>query len=310
MPDVSTTPAASPPAERVIPVRHWGRLAAGVIAGALLAALLAFFATNEQIKWEAVGRYLFAPTVLQGVWVTVQLTVLSMVIGVALGVVLAVMRQSSNGVLRWVSGLYVWFFRGTPVLVQIVFWFNIALFVPMIGFGEFQVSTNQVVTSFVAALLALSLNEAAYMAEIIRAGITSIDRGQGEAAAALGYTPLQTMTRIVLPQALRVIVPPTGNETINMLKTTSLVSVVAAQDLLTRVQEISARNYLVIELLIVASLWYIAMTTVASVGQYYLERRLSRGYARAPEKLTLGALLRGLLPLRPTATRTSGRSVR
>lgn len=295
----------SPPVERVVPVRHWGRLVAGAIAAVLLAGLLVFFATNEQIRWEAVGRYLFAPTVLQGVWVTLQLTVLSMVIGVALGVVLAVMRQSPNGVLRWVAGLYIWFFRGTPVLVQIVFWFNIALFVPVIAIGEFSVSTNQIVTSFVAALLALSLNEAAYMAEIIRAGITSIDRGQGEAAAALGYTPLQTMSRIVLPQALRVIVPPTGNETINMLKTTSLVSVVAAQDLLTRVQEISARNYLVIELLLVASIWYIAMTTVASVGQYYLERRLSRGYARSAQKLTFASLLRGLLPLRPSGRRAS-----
>ncbi|PRA81186.1 amino acid ABC transporter permease [Microbacterium sp. MYb66] len=292
-------------AERVIPVRHRGRFVAGTVAIILLGGLLYFFATNEQIRWDAVGRYLFGPTVLQGVWVTIQLTVLSMVIGVVLGVVLAVMRQSANGVLRWIAGLYIWFFRGTPVLVQIVFWFNIALFVPMIGVGEFQVSTNQLVTGFVAALLALSLNEAAYMAEIIRAGITSIDRGQGEAAAALGYTPLQTMTRIILPQALRVIVPPTGNETINMLKTTSLVSVVAAQDLLTRVQEISARNYLVIELLIVASIWYIAMTTVASVGQYYLERRLSRGYARTPDKLTFRSVLRGMLPLRSTARSTS-----
>jgi polar amino acid transport system permease protein len=295
----------SAPVERVIPVRRWGRLTAGVIAAAVLVGLLVFFATNEQIRWDAVGRYVFAPTVLQGVWVTIQLTVLSMLIGVALGVVLAVMRQSQNGVLRWTAGLYVWFFRGTPVLVQIVFWFNIALFVPVIAIGEFTVSTNSVVTSFVAALLALSLNEAAYMAEIIRAGITSIDRGQSEAAAALGYTPLQTMSRIVLPQALRVIVPPTGNEAINMLKTTSLVSVVAAQDLLTRVQEISARNYLVIELLIVASIWYIAVTTIASIGQYYLERRLSRGYARSNQKLTLASLIRGLLPLRPTGRRAS-----
>jgi len=291
--------------ERVVPVRHWGRLAAGVLAALALAALLWFFATNDNIRWSAVGRYLFGPTVLEGVWVTLQLTVLSMVIGVVLGVVLAVMRQSKNGVLRWVAGLYVWFFRGTPVLVQIVFWFNIALFVPTITIGGFSVSTNTIVTSFGAALLALALNEAAYMAEIIRAGITSIDRGQAEAASALGYTPLQTMTHIVLPQALRVIVPPTGNETINMLKTTSLVSVVAAQDLLTRVQEISARNYLVIELLIVASIWYIALTTVASVGQYYLERRLSRGYARGRKRLTAGDLLRGLLPIRTTERRPS-----
>lgn len=284
--------------ERIVPVRHWGRWLAGGLSLAALASVAYFFASNEQIRWSVVGEYLTGGTIMQGVLVTLELTVLSMLIGVLLGVVLAVMRRSENGVLRWIAGLYIWFFRGTPILVQIVFWFNIALFVPTVGFGSFEVSTNTLISGFTAALLALSLNEAAYMAEIIRAGITSIDRGQGEAASALGYTPLQTMRYIVLPQAMRVIVPPTGNETINMLKTTSLVSVVAAQDLLTRAQEISARNYLVIELLIVASIWYILMTTVLTIAQYFLEKRLSRGYARASRPLSARQVLLDLLPIR------------
>jgi polar amino acid transport system permease protein len=186
------------------------------------------------------------------------------------------MRLSPNPVLKGFSGLYIWFFRGTPLLVQIIFWFNIQLFIPSIDIGPIHFDTNDIVTAFVAALLALSLNEAAYMAEIMRGGLMAVDSGQAEAAKALGYTPLQSMLRIIFPQALRVIIPPIGNQTISMLKTTSLVSVVAAQDLLTRAQNIYARNFLIIELLIVASIWYLVMTTVASGIQYLIERRLGR----------------------------------
>lgn len=268
----------STPEERMIPVKYWGRRIAGVVVAALLCLLLIFFAKNKQIRWDIVERYLATKSILQGALITLELTVLSMILGTFLGVVLGVMRQSHNGVLRMTAGLYIWFFRGTPVLVQIIFWFNIALFVPTVGFGSHSIDTNRLVSSFTAALLALSLNEAAYMAEIIRGGITAIDRGQSEAAAALGYRPLQITRYVILPQALRVIIPPTGNETINMLKTTSLVSVIAAQDLLTRAQEISARNYMVIELLIVASVWYLIMTTILGLAQSFLERRLSRGY--------------------------------
>lgn len=168
------------------------------------------------------------------------------------------------------------------MLVQIIFWFNIQLFIPSIDLGFYQFDTNVIVTAFVAALLALSLNEAAYMAEIIRGGLLAIDDGQSEAAKALGYTPAQAMIRIIFPQALRVIIPPIGNQTISMLKTTSLVSVVAAQDLLTRAQNIYARNFLIIELLIVASLWYLIMTTVASGFQYLVEQRVGRSSKQTP----------------------------
>jgi polar amino acid transport system permease protein len=192
------------------------------------------------------------------------------------------MRLSTNPVLSAFASLYIWFFRGTPLLVQIIFWFNIQLFIPSIDIGSFHLDTNAIVTAFVAALLALSLNETAYMAEIMRGGMLAVDSGQQEAAKALGYTPTQAMVRIIFPQALRVIIPPIGNQTISMLKTTSLVSVVAAQDLLTRAQNIYARNFLIIELLIVASIWYLVMTTVASLIQYAIERRLGRSTNQAP----------------------------
>ncbi len=192
------------------------------------------------------------------------------------------MRLSPNAIVSGFASLYIWFFRGTPLLVQIIFWFNIQLFIPSIDIGSIHFDTNSIITAFVAALLALSLNEAAYMAEIMRGGLMAVDSGQQEAAKALGYTPTQAMLRIIFPQALRVIIPPIGNQTISMLKTTSLVSVVAAQDLLTRAQNIYAKNFLIIELLIVASIWYLVMTTVASSLQYMIERRLGRSTSDAP----------------------------
>jgi polar amino acid transport system permease protein len=272
-----TPGAAAAAAIEAVPVRHWGRWAAASIALALGVGLAFALATNENIDWSAVGGYLFDGAILSGLLVTIELTVLSMVIGIALGIVLAVMRLSSNPVLVTLSTGYTWFFRGTPLLVQIIFWFNIALLFPRLNLGVVDASTNTLITPFVAALLGLALNEAAYMAEIARAGISSVDRGQTEAAHALGFRPGQTMRRIVLPQAMRVIVPPTGNETIAMLKNTSLVAVIAAQDLLTKAQAIYSRTFEVVELLIVASLWYLVLTTVASVGQYQLEQRFARG---------------------------------
>jgi polar amino acid transport system permease protein len=203
-----------------------------------------------------------------------------MLIGIVLGVVVAVMRLSTNPVLKYVSFAFVWLFRGTPVLVQLIIWFNLALIFPHIGPGFAQADTNHVITPFVAALLGLGLNEAAYMSEIVRAGILSVDPGQTEAAHALGMTRTLMMRRIVLPQAMRIIIPPTGNETITMLKTTSLVAVIAANDLLTRAQAIYSSNYAVFELLLVASFWYLALTSVASVFQYFLERRFARGFSR------------------------------
>lgn len=261
----------------VVPLRHWGRVAGAVVAVAAVAAVLYIFATSRNVDWAAVLTYLPNADILSGLVVTIELTVLAMVLGAVLGTLLAIMRLSTNPVLRSVSTAYVWFVRSIPQLVQILFWFNIALFIPALALGPWSVSTNAVVTPIVAATLGLGLNEAAYMSEIVRAGILAIDPGQREAASALGYRPAQIMGRIVLPQAMRVIIPPSSNEVIGMLKATSLVSVIGAADLLTRAQSISSSNFKVIELLFVASFWYIVATTVASIGQYYLERRFAPG---------------------------------
>jgi len=263
-----------------VPTRHWGRwLAAGVIL-AFMAWLSYVVATNKNIRWNAVGTFLHDSSILDGLKITIELTLIAMAIGVALGILLALMHLSRNPVLSIFANFYIWVFRGTPLLVQIIFWYNIALIFPRIGFGSLSLNTNTVVTTFVAAILALGLNEGAYMSEIVRAGILSVTHGQMDAALATGLTQRQAMRHVVIPQALRVIVPPTGNQTIGMLKTTSLVSVIAAQDLLTRSQNIYAKNFLVIELLIVASIWYLALTTIASVGQYFLEKKFAAGATR------------------------------
>jgi polar amino acid transport system permease protein len=246
------------------------------------------FAANRRFEWSIIGRYLFSPRILHGVVATLELTAISMAIGIALGLVLAVMRLSPNPLVSSASWIYVWLFRGTPVYVQILFWAYISALYPFLSlglpFGGPQIAhanANSLITIFVAAILGLGLNEAAYMAEIVRAGILSVNEGQTEAAYALGMGRLTTIRRIVLPQAMRLIIPPTGNETISMLKTSSLVSVIAYTELLYAAQQIYAVNYDTIQLLIVASLWYLAMTSVLSVGQYYLERRFRRGSARA-----------------------------
>jgi polar amino acid transport system permease protein len=243
-------------------------------------------ATNPRFGWGHVGHYLFASEITHGVVVTIELTLVAQGIGIVLGVLLAVMRLSPNPLISGASWVYIWFFRGTPVLVQLLFWYSIATLFPTISLGIpfgpsfVHFSANSVITTFVTIILALGLNEGAYMSEIVRAGIISVDEGQTEAAHSLGMTRLQTMRRIVLPQAMRVIIPPTGNETISMLKTTSLASVVAGSDLLTRAQDISNVNFEVIPLLIVASIWYLVLTSVLYVGQYYLERYFARGSTR------------------------------
>ena len=237
-------------------------------------------------EWGVVGDYLFDSRVLHGLVLTLELTVLAMVIGIALGVILALMRLSPNPLLSTASWVYIWFFRGTPLLVQILFLNFIGALYPTIDLGIpfgpsfVHLDANTLITPFLAGLLALGLNEGAYMSEIVRAGIISVDEGQSDAAKALGMTRLQTMRRVVLPQAMRVIIPPTGNETISMLKNSSLVSVIAVAELLYAVQLIYAVNYKTIPLLIVASIWYLAATTVLSIGQYYLERHYGRGTAR------------------------------
>jgi polar amino acid transport system permease protein len=285
---------------KAIPVRRPGRWVAAAIILYLSAAIVQSVATNPRFQWGVIRHYFTSSRVLQGLITTLELTVLCMAIGIAIGIVLAVMRLSPNPLVSGASWLYIWFFRGVPVLVQILFWGFFAALYPRLSLGiplgpQFvHFSANSAITPFVAGMLALGLNEGAYMAEIVRAGFISVDEGQTEAAQSLGMTRLQTMRRIVLPQAMRVIVPPTGNETISMLKTTSLVSVIAVTDLLYSVELIYAVNYRTIPLLIVASIWYLIVTTVLSFGQYYLERYFGRGAARELPPTPLQRLRRSL----------------
>ena len=272
---------------KAIPVRHRGRWVAAAIILVLAAQFAHWLFTEPEFQWSVVRHYLFAPSILTGVVHTIELTIIAMFMGIVLGVVLAVMRLAANPIVSGAAWIYIWFFRGTPVLVQLIFWFalpsvvhSISLGVP---FGPAWLLTNDVqslVTKFIAVCLGLGLNEAAYMAEIARAGILSVDEGQVEAASALGMTRLQAMRRIVLPQAMRVIIPPTGNETISMLKTTSLAVFVSYNELLGAATNIYSRTYQVIPLLIVASLWYLFLTSILTFGQYYLERYFARGALR------------------------------
>jgi polar amino acid transport system permease protein len=292
-----------PPGEiRAVPVRHPGRWIAAVVIAVLVAALARSAATNPRFEWGVVGDYLFSSRILNGLVVTLELTVLAMAIGSVLGIVLALMRMSQSAVVSGTSWIYIWLLRGTPVLVQILFWNFISAVYPSIDLGIpfgpsfVHLNANTIITPFMAATLALGLNEGAYMSEIVRAGIISVDEGQHDAAHALGMTHLQTMRRIVLPQAMRVIIPPTGNETISMLKTTSLVAFIGLGDLLYSAQLIYATNYKTIALLIVASIWYLAVTSVLSIGQYYIERYYGRGSAREAAPTLLQRLRAGLWP--------------
>lgn len=277
----SADPSGTPPEFiKAVPVPHVGRWISGVLVVALLASLVYAFA-GADIQWSSVGDKLFDESVLKGAGRTLYISVLAMVLGVALGVVLAVMRLSDNPVTSYVAWLYIWFFRGTPVYVQLLLWFNLALIFPILNIpGIYKDEMTDVMTPFMCALLGLGLNEAAYMAEICRAGILSVDQGQSEASQALGMSKAKTMRRVVLPQALRVIIPPTGNEFINMLKTSALVYAVTYNELLRSTSQIGSTSYAVMEMLFVASIWYIVMTSVFSVGQYYLERRYARGSQR------------------------------
>jgi len=300
----ATEERARPEEIRAVPVRRPGRWLAAAVVLVVAVALVRSVATNPHFEWSVVGHYLFDPRILEGLRVTIELTVIAMAIGVALGLVLAVMRLSPNPLVSGGSWLYIWFFRGTPVLVQLLFWYNIAALYPKIGLGIpfgpafVHADANSLIPPFTAAILGLGLNEGAYMAEIVRAGIISVPEGQSDAARSLGMRRLQTMRRIVLPQAMRVIIPPTGNETISMLKTTSLVSVIAVGDLLLAAQNIYSQNFKTIQLLIVASIWYIVCTSVLYVGQYYLERYYGRGSVREQQEALPVRVLRGVLSFR------------
>jgi polar amino acid transport system permease protein len=283
----STTKSSKPPEPiKAIPVRHPGRWVAIVVIAVFGAMFVNSVLNNPSWQWTFQFENAFTPPVLRGVVTTLWLTAASMVIGVALGVALAIMRLSPNPVLSGAAWFYVWVFRGTPVLVQLVIWGNlnslyrqISLGVPF-GSEWFVFETRDLIPPIAAALLGLGLNEAAYMSEIIRAGILSVDEGQSEAASALGMSRMQTLRRIVLPQAMRVVVPPTGNETISMLKTTSLVAYVPYVELFFQTSAIGSRTFQPFPMLVTASLWYLAMTSVLMVGQYYIERYYARGSVR------------------------------
>src|ERR1700742_2547949 len=286
-------PSALPPFDTshddsipVVPLRHPVRRVVAILLLVFVGAIAWNVATNHRFGWDVVATYLFSAEILRGALLTVVLTVIAMVAGIALGTVLAVMRISDNPIVSRISRGYIWFFRGTPLLVQLIFWYNIAALYPTVSiglpFGGPEIvfgSANALITPLTAALLGLSLNEAAYMAEIIRGGIGSVDKGQYDAAHALGMNNIQLMRRIVLPQAMRVVLPPTGNEVISMLKSTTLVSVLAISDLLYSAQIIYSLNYRTIPLLIVASCWYLLLTSILSYFQKKLENHYGRGFA-------------------------------
>jgi polar amino acid transport system permease protein len=298
--------AAEPAAEDIqaVPVRHVGRWIAAAIVAVIAVSIVHSMATNRNFEWGLVGHYLFDPRITHGVVVTIELTIAAQALGIALGIVLAIMRLSPNPLVAGGSWLYVLFFRGTPVLVQLLFWSffgalyrTISLGIPF-GPAIVNLNSNTLITGFLTVVLGLGLNEGAYMSEIVRAGIISVEEGQADAARSLGMTRLQTMRRIVLPQAMRVIIPPTGNETISMLKTSSLVSTIAVAELLYSVDAIYSVNFKTIPLLIDASIWYLACTSVLYVGQYYLERYYGRGSSREQGATMPGLVLKGVLSFR------------
>ncbi|MER5350846.1 amino acid ABC transporter permease [Kitasatospora sp. NPDC002551] len=267
-------------------MRHPGRWAGAAVIVVLAAMLLHALIFNPAFQWDVVKDTLQNEQILRGIVVTLELTVLSMLMGVAGGVLLAIMRLSPNPLLSGTAWFYIWIFRGTPVLVQLVFWNFLGALWPKLSIGIpfgpelWSESTNTLIPTFTAALLGLGLNEAAYMAEIVRGGIQSVDEGQSEAAHALGMSRAATLRRIVLPQAMRVIIPPTGNETISMLKTTSLVQVISLSELFTAGHDIYSRTFQTIPVLVAVSIYYLIMTSILTVGQYYIERHYARGANR------------------------------
>lgn len=270
-----------------MPLRRPWRVVSAVVLLLVVALFIESLLTNKNIEYGVIGRYLLDAHILAGVGLTLLLTVLSMLVSTVLAIVIAAMRLSTNPVLSTLSWLYVWLFRGTPLLVQIVLWGYLGLLysrlsvgIPLTDIVFWSVDTNTIITAFVAGFLALTLNEAAYSSEIVRAGMLSVDEGQREAAYSLGMSPLFTFNRILLPQAMRVIIPPMGNELISMLKNTSLLSVIAVLELYTQASLISSQNLRQVELLVVVSIWYLFMTSLLSIPQYYLERRFGRGASR------------------------------
>lgn len=265
--------------------KRYGNWVAG--AAVVLVVVLVFRSalTNENFSWPAFGRYVFSPTILLGLARTVELAVIAMALSILAGIVLAVLRQSDNGVLNAVSGAYIWVFRATPLLVLLLLLYNIAALYPTVSLGIpfgpdlFSVATNSVITVAGAAIIGLTLHEAAYCAEIFRAGLVSVEHGQREAAEALGMPSGLILRRIVLPQAMRAIVPPLTNQFVNVVKTTSIVSVISMSELLHSAQIIYARTYETIPLLLVVTFWYLVLTALLTVAQHYVEQYFNRGRA-------------------------------
>lgn len=288
------TPKSQPFTEsepiEAIKLKHPGRIVLAVILALLAVVFIIDTANRQAFDWPEVGKYLFDTRIVAAAGYTLQLTVYSMVIAIILGVILAVMRLSPNPIVKSVAWFYLWVFRGTPVYVQLTFWGLFAVIYPTLGIGIpfmepfFEFETKTIMTAFTLAIIGLALNEAAYMAEIVRAGLLSVDKGQDEAAVALGLGWWHTMTRVVLPQAMRVIIPPTGNEVISMLKTTSLVNAVPfTLELFTKQKDIAAVTYKPVPMLIVASIWYLVVTSILMVGQYYLEKHFAKGVGQRPD---------------------------
>ncbi|MBL8579061.1 MAG: amino acid ABC transporter permease [Mesorhizobium sp.] len=266
-----------------VPARAWGTRAAAVLLFLMVVYFLVSIAGNANFGWSVVGEYLFDTRILSGFYLTIWLTIITMIIGIVLGTLFAVMAMSRNVVISTVANAYIWFFRGTPVLVQLIFWYNLGALFPELSLGipftdwGVSVPTNTLISPITAAVLGLGLNEGAYMSEIIRSGLLAVDPGQRQAATSLGMTSRKALWRIVLPQAMPVIIPPTGNQTIGMLKTSSLVSVISLSDLLYSAQTIYSRNFQTIPLLIVACLWYLFATTILT----WLQSRIERHFARS-----------------------------
>ena len=272
------------PVINAIPVRHYGRWISALVVGVLVAMLINGLVTNEKYMWDVVGANLFAPNILRAVGWTLVLTVAAMTIGITLAVTLAIMRRSENPVLRSVATAYIWFFRGTPIYTQLVFWGLIGVLYPRMALGipfgpEFvSFNTYSVFTAAVAAMLGLGLNEGAYLSEIVRSGLNSVEAGQEEAAKALGMSNGQILRRIIVPQAMRVIVPPTGNETISMLKTTSLVLAVPfTLDLTYVTNTLGNSSFRPIPFLLIAAIWYLTITSILMIGQHFLEKYYGKG---------------------------------
>lgn len=272
----------------VVPRRYWGRWIAAALIVLFLLPIVQGFITSENMRWDVVADHLFAPAILEGLRMTVLLTIVAMAVGIVLGIALALMRASANPVLSTLSIAFIYVFRGIPLLVQLLFWYFLAAVFPVISIGIpfgptfLALDTNILIGQFAAAILGLGLSEAAYFCEIFRGGVLGVGRGQVDAGTALGMKPFQIFRRIILPQAMRIIVPATGNQFIGMLKTTSLVLVIALPELLTTIQGIYSRNLLQIPLLTVACFWYLLATGVLSAIQHFVERHYAKGAWERP----------------------------